>query len=262
MQLLNQLFTNILVALVVWLPGHSLAVAIIILTVLLRLILLIPNRRALESQRKIQELQPQIEQLKRDVPDQQEQAKLLMELYHKNQINPLGSCLPLLIQLPILLVLFAVLRDGFTERAYSTLYSFVPRPEYINTDLFGINLTKPDPTMILPILAAGFQLVQTIFMLGAAKKRGQNMPGSGLLIAMSIMTYFIGRQFNAGVVLYWVTQTLFGLVQQVAVEKKKLKIVSVTPADLPPTTHQHGPREDKKKGKQGVEITIRRPGQK
>lgn len=262
MQILTQLFTNILVALVVWIPGHSLAVAIIVLTLLLRLALLIPNRRALESQRKIQELQPQIDELKRSVPDQTEQAKLLMELYQKNQINPLGSCIPLLIQLPVLLVLFAVLRTGFTDRAYEMLYSFVPRPEFINTSLFGINLTQPDPTLILPILAAGLQLIQTIFMLAASKRRGQKMPGSGLFIALSFMTFFVGRQFNAGVVLYWVVQTLFGLIQQIGVEKEKLKIVPVTPTDLPKPIHQVPPREAKSKGKQGVEITIRRPEKK
>jgi YidC/Oxa1 family membrane protein insertase len=260
--MLTALFTNILVALVVWLPGHSLAAAIIVFTLALRFALMIPNKKALESSRKIQQLQPQIDEVRKTITDQQAQAKALMELYQKNNINPLGSCFPLLIQLPLLIVFFNVLRSGFGDRAYDLLYSFVPRPEFINTGLWGIDLTLPDTTLILPILAAGLQLIQTFFMIVAAKKRGQNMPGSGMLLALSIMTFFIGKGMNAGVVLYWVTQTAFGLVQQVQVEREKLKVVGVKELDLPDYKKALASPQETKSSKGGVEVTVRRPGQK
>lgn len=260
--MLTALFTNILVALIVWLPGHSLAAAIILFTLVLRFALMIPNRKALESTRKIQQLQPQIDELRKAIPDQQAQAKALMELYQKNQINPLGSCLPLLIQLPLLIVFFAVLRNGFTERAYSLLYSFVPRPEFINIHFFGLDLTQPDKTLILPILAAGLQLIQTIFMIAAAKKRQQPMPGASTLLFFSILTFFIGKGMNAGVVLYWVTQTAFGLVQQIQVERERIKIVGVKELDMPETKAALAAPQETKTSKAGVEITVRRPGQK
>ena len=260
--MLTALFTNILVALIVWMPGHSLAAAIIIFTLALRFALVKPNKKALESSRKIQQLQPQIDEIRRTITDQQAQAKALMELYQKNDISPFGSCLPMLIQIPLLLIFFSVLRAGFTDNAYSMLYSFVPRPEYINTGFFGIDLTSPDTTLILPILAAGLQLLQTFFMMAAAKKRGQPMPGSGMLIALSIMTFFIGKSMNAGVVVYWVTQTAFGLVQQVQVEREKLKIVGAKELDLPELKKALASPSETKSSKGGVEITVRRPGQK
>ncbi len=260
--MLTALFTNILVALVVWLPGHSLAAAIIVFTLALRFALLIPNKKALESSRKIQQLQPQIDEIKKAIPDQQEQAKALMELYQKNEINPLGSCFPLLIQLPLLIVFFNVLRNGFGDRAYELLYSFVPRPEFINIHFFGLDLTRPDHTLALPILAAGLQLVQTIFMMAAAKQRKQPLPGSNMLLFFSIMTFFIGKGMNAGVVLYWVVQTAFGLVQQVQVERERLKIVGVKELDIPDIKKALAAPSETKTSKGGVEVTVRRPGQK
>jgi len=258
-------FFNILVFLIAILPGHSSALAIIVFTLIIRFILLIPNRHALENQKKMQVLQPEIEKLKKEYKDnQQEMAKATMELYQSNNISPFGSCLPILIQLPIFIVLYKVLQAGFGEQTLSQLYSFVPRPEFINPFLFGIDLTVADTTLILPILAAGFQFIQVLATLAISKKRGQKMPGMGIMYFFVIMTFFISLQVNAGVVLYWVVSTVFGIVQQVFVNRHRTDVVHTDELALPkphkhPTKVSDNIAQEEKSSKKGIEITVRRP---
>lgn len=265
-------FINILVSLVNFLPGHSLALAIIVFTLVLRFILLVPSRKALESQKKLQALQPEIDRLREQYKDDQaEQGKALMDLYKRNEINPLGSCLPLLIQLPIFVVLYRILQAGFTTEALSVLYPFVSRPDVINTSLFGINLAAPDHTLVLPILAAGFQLIQTMATMMAGRKKGQKVPGQMMFYLFPIMTFGIARQVNAGAALYWVVTTIFGVVQQILVNRGKTALVHTSQLDLPAPHHHAGDTSPKnsatpaasvqtKKGKGDVTVTIRRPG--
>ena len=269
-------FVNILVWLVNVLPGHSLALAIIVFTIVLRFILLIPNKRALESQKKIQALQPEIDRLRDQYKDDQaEQGKALMDLYKKNEISPLGSCLPLLIQLPIFIVLYRILLEGFSDSALSVLYPFVARPEIINTTLFGINLSLPDTTYILPILAAGLQFIQTMATMMSGRKKGQQIPGQTMFYIFPLMTFFIARSVNAGAALYWVVTTIFGIVQQVIVNRSKTPLIHTSQLDLPKphhhnqTTATETPSKNSatqpastetKKGKGNVTVTIRRPG--
>lgn len=264
-------FVNVLVWLVNVLPGHSLALSITVFTLLLRFILLVPSRKALESQKKLQALQPEIDRLRVEYKDDQaEQGKALMDLYKKNEINPLGSCLPLLIQLPIFIVLYRILQEGFAGEALNVLYPFVARPEIINTSLFGINLAAPDHTNILPLLAAGFQLIQTMATMAAGRKKGQKIPGQTMFYIFPIMTFGIARQVNAGAALYWVVTTIFGVAQQILVNRGKTPLIHADQLDLPEPHHHydksstkdsatHSARTQTKKGKGNVTVTIRRP---
>lgn len=265
-------FVNLLVWIINVTPGHSLAVGITLLTLLIRFALLIPNRNALESQKKLQALQPEIDRLREEYKDDQaEQGKAMMELYQKNHINPLGSCLPLLIQLPIFIILYNILRAGLTDQTLSVLYPFIAKPAFINNSLFGINLTIPDRTLILPILAGGLQFIQTLATMAAGRKKGQPaMPGQTMFLLFPVMTFIIARQVNAGAALYWVVTTIFGIVQQIAVNRGKTDLIHTKELDLPaPHTHEQKkvtanttPAVQTKKGKGDVQVTIRRPGQK
>lgn len=268
-------FVNALVWLVNVLPGHSLALAITVFTIILRIILLAPNKKALESQKKIQALQPEIDRLRDEYKDDQaEQGKALMDLYKRNEINPLGSCLPLLIQLPIFIILYRILLEGFAGDALNVLYPWVARPEFINTSLFGIDLSKPDTTLILPVLAAGLQFIQTMATLMAGRKKGQKIPGQAMFYLFPLMTLFIARSVNAGAALYWVVTTIFGIGQQVVVNRSKTSLIHTSQLDLP-EPHHHDTKTDTKKGakdsatspvatqtkkgKGDVTVTIRRP---
>ncbi len=101
---------NLFVALLTFLPGHSLGWAILIITLIVRLILLVPQHHMLQSQKKLQVIQPKIKELQKKHKD--DQAKLgmeMLELYKKEKVNPMGSCLPLIIQMPILIGLYWVI---------------------------------------------------------------------------------------------------------------------------------------------------------
>lgn len=113
---------NFFVAIIQYLPNHSLGLAIIIITIIVRLILLVPQHQMMISARKMQEIQPKIKELQTKYKgDQSKMGMELMELYKKEKVNPLGSCLPLLIQTPILIVLYWVL---ISIEDYSNVYYF------------------------------------------------------------------------------------------------------------------------------------------
>jgi 60Kd inner membrane protein len=95
---------NLFVALLTFLPGHSLGWAIVVITIIVRIILLVPQHHMLESQKKLQVIQPKIKELQKKHKDDQSKLGMeMLELYKKEKVNPMGSCLPLLIQMPMLI---------------------------------------------------------------------------------------------------------------------------------------------------------------
>ena len=143
--ILVQPLFNLLILLTVWVPGHSLGWAIIALTLLIRLVLIPSAAEAIKQQAKMRALQPKLALIQETFKDNKEElAKEMMALYKEFNVHPLGSCLPLLIQLPILLAMFSVFRSGLDTSHFSLLYKFVPHPTTINSLFFGVNLSKPN----------------------------------------------------------------------------------------------------------------------
>lgn len=134
---------NFFVAILHYLPNHSLGFAIIIITIIVRLILLVPQHHMMVSTRKMQEIQPKIKELQtKHKSDQAKMGMELMELYKREKVNPLGSCLPLLIQTPILIVLYWVLSSIQDHSNYYYLYPFFQTFEVskINHLFLGMDL--------------------------------------------------------------------------------------------------------------------------
>ena len=132
-------FLNVLVLLYQYLPGHDFGIAVIVLTLLIRLILYPLMAQAIKSQKVMSELQPKIQEIQeRCKNDREKQARETMELYRKEKINPFSGCLPLLIQMPILIALFRVFWEGLRPEEMTNLYSFVPHPGIINPTFLGI----------------------------------------------------------------------------------------------------------------------------
>lgn len=219
-------------------------VSIIVLTLALRLILFPLTLKQLQSTKATQQLQPRMAELrKKYANDQQMQAKAMQELYKEYGINPMAGCLPLLIQMPILYGLFyalrAVLNDAIlkTESARLTalngfIYPFLPHfSHFVNTNLtwftfinhnWYIPLGNPDPTHILPVLAAAATFVQ-MRMSMAHQAQNPNAPKATdamsqqmrmMQYLMPAITLFFGWSFPAGLALYWTTSSIFGMVQQ------------------------------------------------
>ncbi len=228
---LYQPLFNIFVGLYNFLPGHDVGAVIIVVTVLLRLVVYPLTASSIKAQRSLQELQPKLEALKKQYAgDQQKIAQATMELYKNNKVNPLASCLPLLIQLPILIALYWVMRDGLASTNLSqSLYSFVSNPGTINPVSFGfLNLSKPN--VILAVLAGGAQFLQAKTMNrqvppkiageGGKDENMMVMMNKQMLYMMPAMTVLIGFSLPAGLTLYWFWSTILMAGQQYYMSKK------------------------------------------
>src|SRR4030042_5865588 len=112
-KILYQPLFNILMLFYVYFPGHDFGIAIIILTLIIRLLLYPSYVKTLMAQQALKKIQPQIDEIRKlHSKDQAKQSEELMKIYQSNKVNPLSSCLPLLIQLPILYALYRVFMAG------------------------------------------------------------------------------------------------------------------------------------------------------
>lgn len=206
---------------------QDLGVAIILLTVLIKLILWPLSRKSIQSQKALQELQPKIEELKAQYKDkQQEMGKALMDLYKQHKVNPFSSCLPLLLQLPFFIAVYQVFRDGLSKHL-ELVYPFVQRPEVINSIFLGfLDLSKPN--IYLAIMAGAAQFWQAKMMMA---KKVQNttsvtkedsmsaIMNKQMLYFMPALTIFIGVTLPGGLTLYWLVMTLLTVLQQTLIAR-------------------------------------------
>jgi len=171
--ILYQPLFNALIFLYAYLPGHDFGIAIIILTIAIRLVLYPLMAQSNRSQKNINENQPQTQHIKHQYKDdKQQQAKATLELYQKEKFNPFGGCLPLLVQLPLLLALYQVFWRGFQAEQLKFLYSFVPNPGTINSMFLGL-IDLAQPNIIFAILAGLAQFFQSKMMMPQMKKQSQ-----------------------------------------------------------------------------------------
>lgn len=236
--LFYQPILNLVIFLYNTVPGNDLGVAIIFLTIIIKLVLYPLSKKSLHSQKALQDLQPKIEELKKKYKDKKEEmGKAIMDLYKKNKVNPFSSCLPMLIQLPFLFAVFRVFRNGFENGALDLLYSFVSRPEYINYISVGfLDLSKTN--IYIALLAGAAQFWQTRMLM--AKKPSIKSPGAKdeammssmnkqMMYFMPILTVFFAASFPAGLALYWLVTTLLtGLQQLYQFRTKPVEIIEKT----------------------------------
>ncbi len=220
---LYQPLFNLFVALYNLIP--DVGVVILIVTIIVKIILYPLTNKSIQAQKSLTDLQPKMEELKQKHKDNQQMlAQETMKLYKEHKVNPFGSCLPILIQLPIFLALYWVLRDGLTKDSFELLYASVPNPGSISPlTVFGINLSVPN--IVLAALAGIAQYWQAKMFVRkqAPKKAGEagkdeNMMAimnKQMLYFMPIMTVIIGFQLPGGLSLYWFLSTLLTGLQQV-----------------------------------------------
>lgn len=222
--------TNSLVFLTSFLWGN-IGLAVIILTILVKFVLLPFSYSTTKNQIAIKKIQPLIDDIKKKHPDSTEQTKKIMELYKEHNTNPLSGCLPLLIQLPIIVGLYQVFLKGVSVDP-ALLYSFVHAPEQLSNMFLGLNMTDKS---ILVALIAGitqyFQLklspsfqnttsgvstdtspdMQTVMMENMQKTMKYSLP---------VMITFFAAIVPAAVALYWVTSNIFMIGQEYWINKK------------------------------------------
>ena len=217
----------------------DLALSIIVMTIVIKLILFPLTVKQLKSMKATQALQPQMAEIKKKyAKDQQAQAVAMQALYKEYGINPLSGCLPLLIQLPVLYGLYNALNivvRGPLSTLNGSLYGFVAKfPAPPNADFnwftwinssWHFSLANPDPTHILPVLAALATFVQLRMSQANQKKNTSTSKTDGkadptaqsmkwMAYIMPLFTLFIGLSFPAGLALYWTVSSVFQAVQQ------------------------------------------------
>lgn len=227
------------------LPGHDLGLAIIILTMIIRTILIAPAQKAMKEQRKMQELQPRLNKIKEQYKgDQQKIAAETMALWKEAKVSPFGSCMPILLQFPFLIAVFWVIKDGLNPdnsyMLYTTYENFGLHD--INVNFLGIlNLTKVN-LYVLPLLIGGLQFLQMKLSFarktakkqedknttaldkkdGKKDKNEMEMANSMMVYMMPVMIAVFTASVPAGVGLYWGTSTLYGIVQQIIINRSPI----------------------------------------
>jgi len=229
---------NLLVWLYVTLPGNDIGIAIIVLTIIIKILLYPLTHLQIKQQRAMQDLQPKIEEIRRRLKDDKEkQASELMALYQKEKVNPAASCLPLLVQLPVFIALYHALSVGLASQGLNQLYPFVPNPQTIQTMFLGLfDLTKPN--YVLAIAAALVQFWQTKMILkppaatvmmpppevakteGAQDESMTVIMNKQMTYMMPIMTAVIGFSLPGGLTLYWLVMSLLTVAQQYIVMRR------------------------------------------
>jgi len=206
-------------------PNHDIGLAIILLTLIIRTILLIPSQKAMKAQKRMQDVQPRLEKIKEKYKgDQQKIAMETMALWKEAKVNPMGSCLPLLLQLPFLIGIFYVVQDSLnpdnTYLLYKTYENFALSD--ISHTFFGIiDLSKPN-LYVLPIIIGGLQFIQMKLSMGDSSPKGEMASASKIMIyLMPVMIAVFTASLPAGVGFYWGTSTLYGIIQQIFVNKGK-----------------------------------------
>ena len=223
--ILYQPIFNLFVFLYNIIPGHDVGLVILAITVLVRLVLYPFTSASIKSQRALQDLQPKMAVIKQQyATDKQKQTQAIMELYKNNKVNPLASCLPMLIQLPILIALYKVLQDGLhSKNLTESLYSFISNPGTINQMSFYVfNLAKPN--YVLAVLAGAAQYLQarTLSRKNPPTQAGEGSKDEALMATMNkqmlyfmpVLTVLIGLNLPAGLTLYWFFGTLLMALQQ------------------------------------------------
>ena len=200
---ITDLFTmilNSLYALLEKFGAGNYGLAIIILTVIIKIILYPLTKKQIESMKAMQEIAPKMKKLQEKYKDNQQMLQQKMvQLYQDAGVNPFAGCLPMLIQMPILMAL------------YYTFYSFNyggGAPSF----LWVPHLSETDPTYILPLIAAG-----TTFLMQQLSTVEMNQQTKIMMIFFPLFMGFISINLPAGLVLYWVTQNVVQIFQQLLI---------------------------------------------
>lgn len=204
-------------------PMHDIGLAIVVLTVLVRMLIYPITHHSTRAQAKMRELEPELGALKEKLKDnKEEQARRTMELYAKHGINPFSGCLTALLQIPIFIALYYVFWKGLGFDS-GLLYSFVARPEAVRMEFLGL-IPMAEGSTLLAVLAG----VTQFFQVRLAQPAGGRAPEAEFARIMRLqMTYFlpvmigvVSLQFPAAVALYWTANNIFAIVHEVAVKFK------------------------------------------
>lgn len=212
-------------------PFIDVGIAVILVTVIVKLILFPFSLKMVKTQLAVKALEPEITKLKEDhKDDKQEQARKTMALYKERGVNPFSGFLLILVQIPVIFGLYWVfLRGGLPEINMDILYSFVSTPEKINMNFLGL-IDVSAKSVFLAFFAGATQYFQIKFSLPPMKARQEGKASLKEDLArsfhiqmryvMPIIVFGIAYAISAAVALYWTTSNLFAIGQEIYVRRK------------------------------------------
>lgn len=186
--------------------------SIVVVTILVRLVLVPLNVKQIKSSKAMQDIQPKIKELQKkysskDAKTQKKLQEEQMALFQKHGVNPLAGCLPLFVQMPILIAMYhAIMRTAEIKKG-----SFL-----------WFELGVSDPFFILPLIAGGATFLQQKLMM-SDNAASQNPQMSAMLYAMPIMITVFAIFFPSALALYWVVGNVFMVVQTILIRKPMMK---------------------------------------
>lgn len=215
--------------------GGNMGLAIILLTLVIRAVLIPVVLPSIKNMKKQRDLQPEINKLKKKYKhDKKKQAEKQMELFKKHGLNPASGCFTQIIMLIVLIALFNVIRkfsvDINLQEINNVIYFIglkFAEGVSVNTQFFYMDLAKPDPYFIVPVIAGIFQFFASKMMqpyVEAGEKAAKKTPDKSddlaynmqhqMLYLMPVLTVMIGARLPSGVALYILTTTIFSVIQQ------------------------------------------------
>lgn len=184
--------------------------SIIILTIIIKFILFPLTLKQDKSMREMKKIQPEVDAMREKYKDNpQELNKAIMELYQKHKVNPLGGCLPVLLQLPILWALFNVIRNPL----------IIPK----DAKFLIFSLMAADKTFILPVANALIAFIQQkIMSMGTVQNPQMQM----MTYIFPVMMFFLSFSMPSGLQIYWLTSSIISVLQQFIIIKMSKEEIS------------------------------------
>ncbi|MBI1888316.1 MAG: membrane protein insertase YidC [Candidatus Spechtbacteria bacterium] len=218
-------------------PGHDLGIAIILVTLVVRIILHPLSHKAIKSQKALEALQPKIKEIQEKHKAKEDRARAVMEFYKENKINPASSFVPILLQLPLFFALYRVFLSGLNTESLSALYPFISNPGELKTMFLGIvNIAHPNAA--LAVLTGVAQFFQSKAMVqkkdgtqgsssGSPRARGEagspeiaKMMSKQMMYVMPLFMVFIAWRLPAGLAIFWIVTSLFSYLEYRLIHKR------------------------------------------
>jgi len=223
---------NVLIFLVAVLPGQSVGLAIIVLTFLVKLVLYPLSGKSIRAQQAMRELEPELRKIREThKDDKQLQAKKTMELYKERKVTPFSGCLPIVIQIPVIIALYWIFWKGLSIQP-ELLYGFVSAPATLDLHFLMFDLSAK--SVVLAISAGFTQYLQTDISLGKQPLPPKSEPGKAsfqedfarsmqlqMRYIFPVLISFFAYSLPSAVALYWTTSNILGIGQEFLLRRKR-----------------------------------------
>jgi len=226
---------NLLVYLIDIIPGGDVGLAVIFLTIIVKLVLFPVSFGAVKTQMKMKLIEPELKEIQSKYKEKKEElAMKTFEIYKKNKINPFSSIIILFIQIPVIFALYFAIWKGLPVIKTDVLYSFIPNPDQISMNFLGLIDVSQSKVFILALIAGVSQFFQAKLAMPNFKKpetktgskeisfKDEMMKGMHVQIryVLPVITFFISYSLISVIAIYWTVSNIFAIGQEYYIRKR------------------------------------------